>query len=56
MTTITTSEIKLLVIQMILMAILTAFMALYASTGTTATHPQTQYTAATTSIDSTGSS
>ena len=56
MTTITTSEIKLLVIQLILMAILTGFMLLYASTGGTTTTPQTSYTASTTSIDSSGSS
>jgi len=56
MTTITTSEIKLLVIQLILMAFLTGFMLLYASTSTTTTTPQTSYTASTSSIDATSTS
>lgn len=56
MTTITTSEIKILAIQVILMALLTGFMALYAIFPGITSTPQTTSTAANTSVDASGSS
>lgn len=56
MTTITTSEIKILAIQVILMAILTGFMALYAVFPGTTTTPPTSSTAANSSVDTSSTS
>lgn len=52
MTTLTTSEIKMIVIQIILMAILTAMMSLYALSPLPSTTVPTSATAATNSTDS----
>jgi len=51
MTTLTTSEIKMIVIQIILVAILTAMMSLYAVSPVTSTQVPNSATAATTSTD-----
>ncbi len=51
MTTLTTSEIKMIVIQIILVAILTAMMSLYAISPVTNTNIPTSATAATTTTD-----